>query len=312
MDIDEEFLQQLWRSKTDEQIIEAANHPDEYSSPAIDIIRNELVKRGLSELSLNQKNKRRSSKLGNRSIINILLISIVILLFLFKIASFVSNRYMNAVTSTDSESSAKNDNPKSQSEIIIPRSVSGDKGKYFLLEKKRNGNIVRALHKRVGVDSIGYTLTETNCVTMRMREIGYSEESPTAIKENPSKWFDLVPGSSKSDIANFICQKDQGKSERTAPKANNDNETKEMVWVETGKDAIKNRLKDPDSAQFKDVYFFRGKDNIPVTCGQVNSKNSYGGYSGFQHFISGGSPELTFLETEVQDFAKAWNSFCTK
>ena len=61
-----------------------------------------------------------------------------------------------------------------QSEIPIPRSVAGDKGKYFLLEKKKNGNIIRALHKRVGVDSVGYTLTETNCATMQMRELGYS------------------------------------------------------------------------------------------------------------------------------------------
>lgn len=91
-------------------------------------------------------------------------------------------------------------------EIQIPRSVPGDKGKYFLLEVQKNGDIVTALHKRVGVDSVGYTKTETNCATMQMRELGYSEESPDAIKENPTKWFDLVPGSSKSDLANFVCK----------------------------------------------------------------------------------------------------------
>jgi hypothetical protein len=91
-------------------------------------------------------------------------------------------------------------------EVPIPRSIAGDKGKYFLLESKKKDGIVHALHKRVGVDSIGYTKTETNCATMQMREIGYSEESPAAIKENPTKWFELVPGSSKSDLANFICK----------------------------------------------------------------------------------------------------------
>ena len=93
-----------------------------------------------------------------------------------------------------------------QTEILIPRSAPGDKGKYFLIEKKKNGKVVRALHKRVGVDTNGYTLTETNCANMKMREMGYSDQSPSAIKENPSKWFDLVPGSSKSDLANFVCQ----------------------------------------------------------------------------------------------------------
>lgn len=93
-----------------------------------------------------------------------------------------------------------------QSEIPIPRSVAGDKGKYFLLENKKSGNVVRALHKRVGVDSIGYSLTETNCAKMQMRDLGYSEESPSDIKQNPTKWFELVPGSSKSDLANFVCR----------------------------------------------------------------------------------------------------------
>jgi len=93
-----------------------------------------------------------------------------------------------------------------QSEVPIPRSVKGDKGKYFLLEKTRTGNIVRALHKRVGVYAVGYTITETNCKTMLMREIGYSEVSPSAIKRKPTKWFELVPGSSKSDLASFVCR----------------------------------------------------------------------------------------------------------
>jgi hypothetical protein len=93
-----------------------------------------------------------------------------------------------------------------QPEIPIPRSMAGDKGKYFLLESKKDGSIVHALHKRVGVDSIGYTKTETNCATMQMRELGYSEESPSDIKENSTKWFELVPGSSKSDLANLVCK----------------------------------------------------------------------------------------------------------
>ena len=94
-----------------------------------------------------------------------------------------------------------------QQETPIPRSVAGDRGKYFLLEAKRNGGIVKALHKRVGVDSVGYTRTEINCKTMQIRDIGYSEVSPASIKENPSKWYELVPGSSKSDLANFVCSR---------------------------------------------------------------------------------------------------------
>lgn len=94
-----------------------------------------------------------------------------------------------------------------QQEILIPRSAAGDKGKYYLLEASRTGDIISALHKRVGVDSVGYTRTETNCKSMLIRNIGYSEVSPAQIKEDPSKWYELVPGSSKSDLANFVCKR---------------------------------------------------------------------------------------------------------
>ena len=49
------------------------------------------------------------------------------------------------------------------------------------------------------------------------------------------------------------------------------------------KDKVKETLKDPKSAQFKNV-MFRNVGNSPVICGEVNSKNSFGGYIGFQRF----------------------------
>lgn len=84
--------------------------------------------------------------------------------------------------------------------------MAGDKGRYFLLEKKKQGTTTITLHKRIGVDSIGYSKSEINCKSKQIRELGYSEESAKAIKENPTKWFDLVAGSSKSDLANFVCR----------------------------------------------------------------------------------------------------------
>lgn len=92
-------------------------------------------------------------------------------------------------------------------EILIPRSTSGDKGQYYLIESKNKGNTIIALHKRIGVYATDYTRTETNCKTMKMREIGTGEGSVSAIKVNPTKWFDLVEGSSKSDLAHFLCNK---------------------------------------------------------------------------------------------------------
>jgi hypothetical protein len=85
---------------------------------------------------------------------------------------------------------------------------------------------------------------------------------------------------------------------------------KELAWIGKGKEAVKARLKDPKSADFRNVFFHRGVDGLPMTCGEVNSKNSFGGYTGFQKFVSGGSADTTFLEDEVADFAVVWNRLC--
>ena len=85
---------------------------------------------------------------------------------------------------------------------------------------------------------------------------------------------------------------------------------KELLWIEKGKDAVRLKLKDADSAEFRNVYFKRGSDGVPVACGEVNSKNSFGGYSGYQQFISAGKPELTYLQEQASDFDTVWRRFC--
>jgi hypothetical protein len=54
--------------------------------------------------------------------------------------------------------------------------------------------------------------------------------------------------------------------------------------VARAQDAIREALKDPQSAQFKDVYV-RELKTSRVVCGSVNAKNSYGGYVGFRPFF---------------------------
>jgi hypothetical protein len=66
--------------------------------------------------------------------------------------------------------------------------------------------------------------------------------------------------------------------------------------IKEAKSAIVSGLRDPDSAQFWNVVVRRKKcvqptvchdDSTaePNVCGEVNAKNGYGGYSGFQPFI---------------------------
>ena len=80
------------------------------------------------------------------------------------------------------------------------------KGRYYLLESKRTGDVVRAVNKRVGVDSVSFTKTETNCKTRQMRVLSSGEDVVQNIKGSATEWFELVPGSSKSDLAHFICE----------------------------------------------------------------------------------------------------------
>lgn len=73
-----------------------------------------------------------------------------------------------------------------------------------------------------------------------------------------------------------------------------ENETKKMVL---------DSLKDPSSAEFQ---------NVKGYCGEVNAKNSYGGYTGFKSFyISNGVP--VFFDDNKDDalkFELGWTAHC--
>lgn len=97
-------------------------------------------------------------------------------------------------------------NSGSATEVEIPR-TAGDKSMYFLLESKTQGDIIATLHKRVGMDGTGYSRTEINCKIMQYRSIGYSEDGPDKMAGTASNWTEVVPGSSKSNLVNFVCNR---------------------------------------------------------------------------------------------------------
>lgn len=90
---------------------------------------------------------------------------------------------------------------------------------------------------------------------------------------------------------------------------------KQQLWIVKSHDAIKARLRDPGSADFRNSRFYSG-GSAPVVCGEVNSKNGFGGYSGFQRFIAAGDvSDLAFL---ASDFAagdsidNVWKQLCVR
>ncbi len=70
-------------------------------------------------------------------------------------------------------------------------------------------------------------------------------------------------------------------------------------------------LKDAPSARFGPMELRRSDDPPAVSlCGQVNSKNSYGGYVGFGGFVST-STGLVMFENSEPGFAAMWNVWCS-
>jgi hypothetical protein len=55
-------------------------------------------------------------------------------------------------------------------EVLIPRSMSGDRGRYFLISAVESSGVFNTLHMRVSVDSVGWTRTEIDCRKVLIRE----------------------------------------------------------------------------------------------------------------------------------------------
>ncbi|MEN7972783.1 MAG: hypothetical protein ABFR47_02990 [Verrucomicrobiota bacterium] len=70
---------------------------------------------------------------------------------------------------------------------------------------------------------------------------------------------------------------------------------KEKAWIARQQQSIKYRLKDPSSAQFRNlnIIYIEG---APIVLGEVNSRNSFAGYTGFKRFVA--ADTLIAIENE--------------
>jgi hypothetical protein len=87
--------------------------------------------------------------------------------------------------------------------------------------------------------------------------------------------------------------------------------------------AVKSHLKDPDSAKFGTIHCLdnrrmmngkvvrNGGMQVTFACGTVNSRNGFGGYTGFQHFVEIIEPvQGMFIESQGGVFVDIWNKLC--
>jgi hypothetical protein len=91
-------------------------------------------------------------------------------------------------------------------ETLIPRSRPDGASRHVLVESRRNGDVVQALHKRVRAGSTFYTRSEVDCRKRKMRILGQGDMSPARISTKPTQWFDPIEGSSNGDLARFLCK----------------------------------------------------------------------------------------------------------
>lgn len=85
-------------------------------------------------------------------------------------------------------------------------------------------------------------------------------------------------------------------------------EEAKKAWMDKQREKFIYALKDPESAKFRNEFLMRD-----ALCGEVNAKNSMGGYTGFKRFIS--HPKWIEVEEDGEEnrtnFAKTWEQNCT-
>lgn len=64
----------------------------------------------------------------------------------------------------------------------------------------------------------------------------------------------------------------------------------DWIAIPKAREVIQSRLRDPSSAQFRNERFTENR----TLCGEVNSKNGMGGYTGFEKYFTTGS--VSYLE----------------
>ena len=69
------------------------------------------------------------------------------------------------------------------------------------------------------------------------------------------------------------------------------------------KKILLSELKDPESAKFRNVSVYRTAE-ARVVCGELNAKNSYGGYIGFVQFMADGG-EVNIMAGEINGYSTA-------
>lgn len=113
-------------------------------------------------------------------------------------------------------------------------------------------------------------------------------------------------------VSSMSDKKQPSAQSSEAPSASGKNDGPNPFKVEAlALKRLKDALKDPDSMKTRNVYIPRGK---AYACGEVNSRNSFGGMTGYKGFIAGPVSETPVAvqgeNMDNEEFLKSWNALC--
>ena len=93
-----------------------------------------------------------------------------------------------------------------------------------------------------------------------------------------------------------------------------DDFTKNPVWIiAEGKKSLTQRLKDPDSVEFRNVWagtLKSANSSRLIACGYFNAKNGFGGQTGGQRFIAGADGMVMTDEKDGGMLQYTWEETC--
>lgn len=104
---------------------------------------------------------------------------------------------------------------------------------------------------------------------------------------------------------------DSSKSSSAPSSTSASSETDDGILKYQGEDLVKRQLRDPESADFRDVIVVHKGSDVTV-CGSVNAKNGFGGFSGYSDFLVIGPLALIEPNDGSASFVRMWNRYCAK
>ena len=116
-----------------------------------------------------------------------------------------------------------------------------------------------------------------------------------------------------NDIARLACYDENAKNSSSVDKKS----TGERDYIAEARKSVVINFKDPDSAKFRNEVIYHNSglttSHHKAVCGEVNSKNSYGAYTGFKKYYysfgeSGAKTVSSSSSKGVFDFF--WDTIC--